>query len=900
MRKILVMGLPGAGKTTLATTLAPFLSAITFNADAVRANLSRDLGFSHEDRIEHARRMGWMCDRVVEAGGTSIADFICPTEETRAAFGEAFTIWVDRIRAGRFEDTNQLFTAPARFDFRVSAEGTPQYWAEQVLARLRPAFSQRKPAALFDMAPATPGPAPIDRRTASPGALPALSYLVCTEPRSGSTLLCDALASTGIAGRPDEYFVPGSSDAESYWMRRLRIIDEADYVDAVIREATTPNRVFGVKVHWAQAEVFRSRLVASLAHVRPDLRNAPFDRLLREKLGATRYVWLRRRNKVAQGISYYRALETAVWRSAKGRGDQESALARTLDFDFAKIDRAIALVHDWDWGWDDYFHRHRVAPLMLVYEDMVANFELTVRGVLKFLGLPYEDAVIAAPDLERQADDRSRDWEQRYREAKARQVARPAARPALSAGPLPAFGRTADPAPRREASIKELSDDAAANAKLAAGLRDAGRYAQAVAHYERAIVLAPDFAAAHAGLGTAHLEAGRIDEARQCYERAARLEPWRPTHFLDLSRSMRFTLEHPCLEPLLDLARDIDAMSEGDKIDLHFALAKALADLGDQHASFAHQLAGNALKRRSISYDETEALGHLQRIQRVFTAKLIEERQNHGIASPDPIFIVGMPRSGSTLVEQILASHPQVFGAGEVEAFSLALRMAGLLTPERPFPESVSEWTADDLARAADQYLRLLRRDLPLSENRIHVTRLTDKLLANFQYAGLIHLMLPRARIIHTRRDPIDTCLSCFSIQFATLRYTCDLGELGRYYAAYARLMDHWRAVLPAGRILEVQYEQVVEDVETMARRIIAHCGLEWDDACLRFYETQRPVRTSSVTQVRGPIYRNSIGRWRPDAEVLHPLLEALGKDINATPFIAATSGHPTEQTVSR
>jgi hypothetical protein len=148
MRKILIMGLPGAGKTTLATALAPRLNAVVFNADAVRTNLSRDLGFGHADRIEHARRMGWMCDRVAEAGNTVIADFICPTEETRAAFGEAFTIWVDRISAGRFEDTNQLFVAPARYDLRVTAEGAPQYWAEQALARLRPAFDPRKPAAL--------------------------------------------------------------------------------------------------------------------------------------------------------------------------------------------------------------------------------------------------------------------------------------------------------------------------------------------------------------------------------------------------------------------------------------------------------------------------------------------------------------------------------------------------------------------------------------------------------------------------------------------------------------------------------------------------------------------------------------------------------------------------------
>jgi cytidyltransferase-like protein len=149
MRKILIMGLPGAGKTTLATALGPLLNAVVFNADAVRANLSPDLGFSHEDRIEHARRMGWMCDRVVEAGGTAVADFICPTEETRAAFGDAFTIWVDRIFAGRFEDTNRMFVAPARFDLRVGPEGAPQYWAEHALARLRPAFDPQKPTALF-------------------------------------------------------------------------------------------------------------------------------------------------------------------------------------------------------------------------------------------------------------------------------------------------------------------------------------------------------------------------------------------------------------------------------------------------------------------------------------------------------------------------------------------------------------------------------------------------------------------------------------------------------------------------------------------------------------------------------------------------------------------------------
>jgi cytidyltransferase-like protein len=148
-RKVLIMGLPGAGKTTLAGAMAPLLNAVVFNADAVRANLSRDLTFSHQHRVEHARRMGWMCDRVVEAGGTVIADFVCPTPETRAAFGEAFTIWVDRIEAGRFEDTNRMFVPPNAFDLRVEPKGTPEFWAERTLALLRPAFNPQKPTALF-------------------------------------------------------------------------------------------------------------------------------------------------------------------------------------------------------------------------------------------------------------------------------------------------------------------------------------------------------------------------------------------------------------------------------------------------------------------------------------------------------------------------------------------------------------------------------------------------------------------------------------------------------------------------------------------------------------------------------------------------------------------------------
>jgi LPS sulfotransferase NodH/outer membrane protein assembly factor BamB/orotate phosphoribosyltransferase len=244
--------------------------------------------------------------------------------------------------------------------------------------------------------------------------VPSLTYLVCGAARSGSTLLCDTLASTGVAGRPDEYFHGEGTDMEAYWMQRMGIDDRRDYVDAIVREGTTPNGIFGVKVLWGRAEDLRSKLVENLAPSRPNLRDASLERLLREKFGAMRYVWLRRRNLVAQGISYYRARETGVWRAVKGRRDQVGPLDQALEFDFAKIDRAIAYIRDCDFRWRDYFLRHRITPLVQTYEEVVADLDTSVRGILHFLNIPHEGVVVAEADLERQADERSLEWEERY------------------------------------------------------------------------------------------------------------------------------------------------------------------------------------------------------------------------------------------------------------------------------------------------------------------------------------------------------------------------------------------------------------------------------------------------------------------------------------------------------
>lgn len=240
------------------------------------------------------------------------------------------------------------------------------------------------------------------------------TYLICTGPRTGSTRLCDALSSSGLAGKPDEYFAMGFPHLEVFMMRRLKAWGEAEYVDRVIERATTSNGVFGVKVHWPQVEPFRQKLITALAPRFPGAGEATFERLLREKFGGPRYIWLRRRNKVAQGISYYRAQNTGVWRAVPGRGDQANVADKELEFDFAGIDRCVRAVQEYDWRWQEYLATHRLAPLMVSYEELVEDLDLTVRGILKFLEIPHEAARIVQPDLERQADERSLEWERRY------------------------------------------------------------------------------------------------------------------------------------------------------------------------------------------------------------------------------------------------------------------------------------------------------------------------------------------------------------------------------------------------------------------------------------------------------------------------------------------------------
>jgi tetratricopeptide (TPR) repeat protein len=397
-----------------------------------------------------------------------------------------------------------------------------------------------------------------------------------------------------------------------------------------------------------------------------------------------------------------------------------------------------------------------------------------------------------------------------------------------------------------------------------------GRSEEAVVAFRKAVALKSDYADAHHNLANALMALGKMHAAIAAFDDAIALAPKRAAFFLGLVNAKRVITGDRHFEAMLELARDFTSLSRDEQIALHFALAKAFADQGEHQQSFRHLLRGNTLVRKQITYEEGEVLARLEQTRKVFDGELIRVKQGLGHGSPLPIFIIGLPRSGTTLIEQILASHPRVFGAGELGTFGgLVNELKG--PANTAYPEAVTVMSEAEFRELGERYVRAIARLAPQAE------RVTDKMPANGRFAGLIHLALPNARIIHTCRDLRDTALSCFSVLFAQgQEFSYDLAELGRYCQAYSLLMQHWRSVLPPTVLLEVQYEDVVRDLEAQARRIVDHCGLEWDDRCLSFHETQRSVRTASVAQVRLPIYHTSVGRWRRHEALLTPLLRAL------------------------
>ena len=400
-----------------------------------------------------------------------------------------------------------------------------------------------------------------------------------------------------------------------------------------------------------------------------------------------------------------------------------------------------------------------------------------------------------------------------------------------------------------------------------------GRLEQAVEVFRQTIGVDANYVEAHENLFVVLTELGRNDEAIGSIEEAIRLAPGRVRPYYNLTETRKIAPGDPRIPAMELIGSKMAELGPTAQIEICFALGKTYADTKDYDRSFEWLSKGCRLKRRATDYNEASTLEMLARAAKSFGPKTLASRPGAGAPSDSPVFILGMPRSGTTLVEQILASHSKVFAAGEIEAFLSAMVDSAVREGVADTPEGFSSLSAEALTALGEDYLARTR---PLAPK---AARIIDKSLQSFRFAGLIHMALPGAKFIHLRREPADVCLSCFTKLFVSdLPYTYDLGELGRYALAFERLMAHWAKVLPPETFLEVRYEDVVADLEGQARRIVKHVGLKWEAGCLEFHRTDRPVRTASLMQVRQPIYSTAVNRWKTYEKHLGPLFEALGR----------------------
>ncbi len=405
-------------------------------------------------------------------------------------------------------------------------------------------------------------------------------------------------------------------------------------------------------------------------------------------------------------------------------------------------------------------------------------------------------------------------------------------------------------------------------------LHETDRYEEALQVLEQAVKLAPDNPEGLNFYGVALKSVGRLDEARDYILKSLKINDSMYGAYANLNDLVDFSKG-----PGEDLFNRMDAIFEAtsDKqaeqfLPLHFAYAKALEDRGEHAKALAHYIIGGKMKRAQLDYKEEDTFGFFDAIMGAFPKEAFAKRKYAGIDNERPVFIIGMPRSGSTLVEQILSSHPDVYGAGEVKYLSRALGQLRDRFPSLPkYPQMMGKITPAQLEIVAKNYLSAL------STGAGDAKRITDKLLTNYFFVGLIHQLYPKAKFIHTARDPVDTCLSGFTKLFKDdMPHSYDLGELGRYYRKYRELMAYWEKVLPKGTIKTVVYEDVVANTEKEAKALIEFLGLEWNEKCLEFHKSDRPVKTASVAQVRKPIYKTAVKRWKKYGDGLKPLADAI------------------------
>lgn len=408
-----------------------------------------------------------------------------------------------------------------------------------------------------------------------------------------------------------------------------------------------------------------------------------------------------------------------------------------------------------------------------------------------------------------------------------------------------------------------------------------GNYLQAIEIYEWVLDRFPGQAKIHLSHGHALKTVGRQEEAIKAYRKCIELKPHLGEAYWSLANLKMFSFDEQDLAQMKS-ATDVSEIDRQDFFHLCFALGKALEDEEQFDDSFYYYRLGNKARREVVQWDADENQRSKEKQQQYFTADYFNGRADAGDSSPDPIFIVGLPRAGSTLLEQILASHSQVEGTMELpDILSIARRLNGKSKPEDPglYPEVLDTLNDQQLTELGKEYL-----------DRTRIQRIAgtpyfiDKMPNNFAHVGLIHLILPNSKIIDARRHPLGCCFSGFKQLFASgQNYTYNLREIGRYYRDYAELMDHWAKVLP-GRVLRVHYEQVIADFETQVRRLLDYCELPFEEACLEYHKTDRAVRTASSEQVRQPIYQSGVAQWQNFETHLETLKEALGNSLDDYP----------------
>jgi tetratricopeptide (TPR) repeat protein len=437
-------------------------------------------------------------------------------------------------------------------------------------------------------------------------------------------------------------------------------------------------------------------------------------------------------------------------------------------------------------------------------------------------------------------------------------------------------GKLEEAAAAHREVLRLRPDSIAALSHLGILLEELSQPEQGRALLERAIQLGPADYQVHVHYGMSLANQGRVAEAREHFLQALAIQPnCSAAHFfLARDGQQPFTKEE--VERIQDLLQQ-ESLSLRDRINFHFTLARVYDRARAFAEAFYHCARGNACKRELLglqgnTFDSEAHARYIDRLIAFFSAGYFQRVQSFGSDSDLPVFIVGMPRSGTSLVEQILASHPAVFGAGELRNLKQFVEglPAELSTPGE-YPECLAHL---DRAAADHQAQRYLQELCRLGGEK---RRVTDKMPMNFHHLGLLATLFPQAQIIHCRREPGDVCWSCYFQNFREVHFACDLKVLGTYYQQYERLMAHWQEVLPA-RVFEVCYEDLVDDPGRVSREMLAFCGLSWDEACLRFYETRRVVRTASNLQVRQPVYRKSVGYWKNYEPYLGSLLEALGR----------------------